>query len=685
MTDKRTFYSIQLNDINAASGDDELSIVLSRKGGEVTSNLPITLRAENTEQRTNWLNEFYNCRQLTREELADEREPEFTIVEDESGNNKDALCRKSSTERQAKLQKADSKRSNKSFEAEEVSDEQVTVVRLADETTGETPERTVEQQQQPQKQQPQLKDDVTLENSESKQDASQAAASSGNPSRQNSKQNSKQTSRQNSTRTEEPDESNAKDKDETYKRQQSRDSPGLPKPQKSDQQPQKMNSLSRQSTQQELNRKLSVSSSSGGAAGEKTPDNVSRQNSTAEPKSSSRLSSRRSSVDKSSTDKILDKLADKSAAESTANLSRKSSTKEAEPTERPKLSREGSRRSSVKRQESRVQEDFQVYEESTSVPLTPETNGGSGGDQLQRKSSSRKASIDKPTFKRELQDVTVNTNETVILECELAPCKDQLTLEWLKDGKVLNIAGRYKSSNQNNVYTLQINKAIARDSGLFALTATSPYAQTVSNCKVTVKPLERQNTRPQTPDAQLTPSAPVFKIKLKDTELKEGSTVRFELQVAAEPRATLKFFKDDKPLKENDRVKIEYTSDEACEIVIENCKQGDAGAYRVEASNSEGKDSTACSVTVSNSKDVFKGLPDEPVDQNHNGSPRSASPTSESKNLSTSRMSSNPSSRPRTPAFKWFRDGDEFDASERFLCQFNEGNCLLFLVQSILY
>ena len=439
-----------------------------------------------------------------------------------------------------------------------------------------------------------------------------------------------------------------------------------------------MSSLSRQSTQQELNRKLSVSSSGAGAAGEKTPDNVSRQSSVADQKSGSRLSSRRSSVDKKSTDQIIDKLVDKSAAEPTAvaNLSRKSSTKEAEPSERAKLSREGSRRSSVKRQESRVQEDFQVYEESTSVPLTPDTNGGS--EQLQRKSSSRKASIDNPKFKRDLQDVTVNTNETVILECELAPCKDQLTLEWLKDGKVLNIAGRYKSSNQNNVYALQINKAIARDSGQFALTATSPYAQTISTCKVTVKPLERQNTRPPTPDAQLTPSAPVFKIKLKDTELKEGSTVRFELQVQAEPRATLRFFKDDKPLKESDRVKIEYTSDEACEIVIENCKPGDAGAYRVEASNSEGKDSTSCSVAVSNSKDVFKGLPDEPVDQNHNASSRSASPTSEKQTLSTSRMSSSPNSRPRTPAFKWFRDGSEFDASERFLCQFNEGNCLLF-------
>lgn len=378
-------------------------------------------------------------------------------------------------------------------------------------------------------------------------------------------------------------------------------------------------------------------------------------------------------MDKNSTDKILDKLADKSAAEqqSVASLSRKSSTKEAEPTERPKLSREGSRRSSVKRQESRVQEDFQVYEESTTVPLTPEV--AANGEPLQRKLSSRKASIDKPKFKRDLQDVTVNTNETVILECELEPCKDQLTLEWLKDGKVLNVAGRYKSSNQKDVYTLQINKAIKSDSGQFALTATSPYAQTISTCKVTVKPLERQNTRPATPDA--TPSAPVFKIKLKDTELKEGSTVRFELQVHAEPRATLKFFKDDKPLKENDRVKIEYTSDDACEIVIENCKPGDAGTYRVDATNSEGKDSTACNVTVSNSKDVFKGLPDEPLDQNHNDdSLRSPSPTSEKQTLSTSRMSSNPNSRPRTPAFKWFRDGSEFDASERFLCQFNEGN-----------
>ena len=634
---------------------------MNRKGGEITSTLPITLRAESAEQKTNWLNEFHNCRQLTREELADEREPEFTIVEDENTNSKDVLSRKSSTERQAKLQKADSKLStNKS--AEEINDEQVTVVRLNENT------RIKDEQEK-------NDDDVTLnkiEKSESKQDLQNN--NSSNLSRQNSKQNSKQNSRQNSIKIEEPDESNVKD--EIYKRQQSRELPeGLPKSQKSSSDQQKMNSLSRQSTQQELNRKLSVSSSTG--AGERTPtDNVSRENSVVDQqKSNSRLSSRRSSIDKNSSDKIIDKLAEKSSSldlqSSPSNLSRKSSTKENEPAaanEKLKLSRENSRKSSVKRTESRVVEDFQVYEESTSVPISIGEISSNNSSELSRKSSSKKASIDKPKFKKELQDVTVNANEIVILECELQPCKDQLTLEWLKDNKVLNIAGRYKSSDKENTYTLQINKAIKSDSGQFALTATSPYAQTVSTCKVTVKPLERQSSRPITPDAK--PVAPEFKIKLRDTELKEGSTVRFELLVLAEPSAILKFFKDNKPLKENDHVKIEYTSNDAFEILIENCKQLDAGQYRVEAKNSEGTDSTSCNVTVSSSKDVFKDLPDESIDDQINKSPRSLSPNSEKQNLS--RMSSNPGSRPRTPAFKWFKNGGEFDASERFLCQFDE-------------
>lgn len=629
---------------------------MNRKGGEVTPNLPIILRAETVEQQKNWLNEFYNCRQLTRDELADE--PEFTIVEDEN-SNKDALCRKSSTERAAKLQKADSKLSTSDSKKDvEANDEQINVVRLNEGKPSE------------QKKDNSKDDSMTLdriEKSESMQDSQiNKPPANSNLSRRNSNENNP---KQNSIRIEEtePDENNVKQKDEIYKRQSSRDLPeGLPKS-PSDQQPQKMNSFSRQSTQQELNRNLSVNSV---IDGERTPEtNVSRQNSTNADKPNSRLSSRKSSVNNKipSNDDIINRLADKSAAAnenqqpSSTNLSRKSSTKETDQNEKQsqsKLSREGSRRSSVKRQDSRVVEEFQVFEESVKVPMTNESTS---------KSNSRRPSVDKPKFKKELQNVTVNSNETIVLECELEPCKDQLTLEWLKDNKVLNIAGRYKSSNQDNLYTLQINKAIVRDSGQFAFTATSPYSQTISSCKVTVKPPERQNSRPQTPDAQ--PSAPVFKIKLKDTELKEGSTVRFELLVNALPIATLKFFKDDKPLKENDRVKIEYTSDESCEILIENCKKEDAGRYKVQATNSLGQDNTECNVTISSDKDVFKGLP---PDQPQLNSPRSASPTSEKQNLSASRVNSNPGSRPRTPAFKWFKDGSEFDANERFLCQFNE-------------
>lgn len=39
-----------------------------------------------------------------------------------------------------------------------------------------------------------------------------------------------------------------------------------------------------------------------------------------------------------------------------------------------------------------------------------------------------------------------------------------------------------------------------------------------------------------------------------------------------------------------------------------------------------------------------------------------------------------PGSRPRTPAFRWFRDGSEFDASERFQCQFDDAEDTIALV-----
>jgi len=48
--------------------------------------------------------------------------------------------------------------------------------------------------------------------------------------------------------------------------------------------------------------------------------------------------------------------------------------------------------------------------------------------------------------------------------------------------------------------------------------------------------------------------------------------------------------------------------------------------------------------------------------------------------LGVSTPGSGAGSRPRTPLFRWFRDGDEFDASERFQCQFDDSEDTIALV-----
>ena len=51
---------------------------------------------------------------------------------------------------------------------------------------------------------------------------------------------------------------------------------------------------------------------------------------------------------------------------------------------------------------------------------------------------------------------------------------------------------------------------------------------------------ESTDSRPTTPGGTVVPHAPIFRLSLKENvELLEGTTVRFEIIVRAEPQATL--------------------------------------------------------------------------------------------------------------------------------------------------
>ncbi|KPM04337.1 unc-89-like protein 2 [Sarcoptes scabiei] len=109
-------------------------------------------------------------------------------------------------------------------------------------------------------------------------------------------------------------------------------------------------------------------------------------------------------------------------------------------------------------------------------------------------------------------------------------------------------------------------------------------------------------------------------------------------------------YKDDKILQENDRVKVLFQSKEVFEIVIYNVQKSDEGIYKCVAASPEGIAETQCKVTVSKDKNVFLGIENEPFIEP--GDLRYI--------------------RSQSPAFKWFKDGKEFEASERFQVQFDD-------------
>lgn len=62
--------------------------------------------------------------------------------------------------------------------------------------------------------------------------------------------------------------------------------------------------------------------------------------------------------------------------------------------------------------------------------------------------------------------------------------------------------------------------------------------------------------------------------------------------------ASIDSFKDSKPLKEDDHLKILFQSKEVFEIFIEHVKPEDAGHYKCVAINPEGQDETAMQLKV---------------------------------------------------------------------------------------
>ncbi|KAL4084741.1 hypothetical protein QTP88_027657 [Uroleucon formosanum] len=237
--------------------------------------------------------------------------------------------------------------------------------------------------------------------------------------------------------------------------------------------------------------------------------------------------------------------------------------------------------------------------------------------------------------------------ENATFECEV---EGATNVTWLKNNMPLpnTISNRttITEDKENNLYKLQLNKVIMSDSGTYTVKAENDLGESTSTALLFV-----ENLSPDEKKARAKANAPIFAVKLADTQLLENTHARFMIEIKGNPLPKLRFFKGDKEISDEDtRIQILEVNKEKglYEIVLPNVKPEDAGEYRVVASNKYSEESCSCHVTVTNEKDLWAGMQTVVPDG--------------------------------TPHFTWLKNGKPFNPEERFKVLFKDDEDSLALV-----
>ncbi|XP_070156196.1 obscurin isoform X8 [Polyergus mexicanus] len=240
--------------------------------------------------------------------------------------------------------------------------------------------------------------------------------------------------------------------------------------------------------------------------------------------------------------------------------------------------------------------------------------------------------------------------EVATFECTMLTTDSTTRMQWLKDNKPMEdkLADRVNTTMSDTTCKLEIQNVHESDSGIYIARALNANGEATCTAQLVVQQLS-----PEEKKARAEANAPIFLVRLKDTELLENTYLRFMIKVKGDPNPEIKFFKDgvliDAKYK---RVKIIRDNAEKgfYELVIADVQKQDAGKYSCTAMNRYGEATCEAVVTVTDEKPLFQGLPEGLLE------------------LGTE------------PRFIWSRDGEAFDPEERFKVLFKDNEDTLALV-----
>nr|CDQ05422.1 BMA-KETN-1, isoform j [Brugia malayi] len=226
----------------------------------------------------------------------------------------------------------------------------------------------------------------------------------------------------------------------------------------------------------------------------------------------------------------------------------------------------------------------------------------------------------------------VEQGDSIHMECRVSPINDsKLTINWLKDGKPLAEASRFKPSCEFGFVTLDILYALPEDSGVYECIVMNDKGEASTETHVTVLSKPSVEFAPQAPGANMenlenhlrqhtrvplalskedayneaTKRPPEFKTNLTNIGVEEGDYCRFETQIAPinDPYMKVEWFKDGKPVLIGHRFRSMLDFGFACLDVL-YALPDDTGEYICVATNPYGKATTSAKLACSGSKHI---------------------------------------------------------------------------------